>query len=554
VRVIPFLATVLIFLILASCAKQSTPMGGPIDEDPPLLLESNPKSESLNISPEKITLTFNEYVGLENPTKGIIITPRINKDKVTFTANKNTVTVALNQDLEANTTYVFNFQKSVVDISEKNPAENLKLVFSTGAFIDSLSLGGKVNFTFPDNRLDFKNVLVGIYPVGDTTDVFTAPPYYLSQVDSSGNFKVTNIKNGKYLAYAWKDENGSLKAEFKSEEYDFLKDTLEMEQDVSGLIFNLSKADFTPIRILRTANIGRNFDFILNKNAVEAQVKPKNQIIDYQFIKSEKRLRIYPKESHKDSIQFQIHLKDSVGFSIDTLIWAKFPESERKPEKLTVSANSGKSFYRNLAIDLKFNKPLSQINPDSLYVQYDTASFIRIDRSMYFLEDSSKADQLNIRMNIPDSLTKEIFTLKAADSTFRDIEGVYNDSPLLANYKKLKGEAFADEISGTITGAKLPLIVQLIDSKDQLIKEVYLENSPLYSFTLVEPGNYKLRVIEDLNGNRRWDPANFPRKINAERVFFYTNQETKNELTIRAGWTLSDQNITASPPTGITKD
>ena len=538
-----YIAFAVILIIISSCAKQGTPMGGPIDKDPPKLQESFPKNETTNIKPEKLTLTFDEYVKLENAAKGIVITPRINKDEVVFTANKNIITVNLNQDLEDNTTYVFDFQKSVVDISEENPAENLKLVFSTGNSIDSLTIEGKVNYLFPDNTVDFKKVIVGVYPIEDSTNIFTGPPYYLSQVDSSGNFKITNIKNGNYLAYAWSDENGSLKAEFKSEPYDFILDTLQLDQNLSNLEFGLSKADFTPIRVLRTGNVGRNTDIILNKNPVTVEISQESQKFDYQFSTSDKRVRIFPNTSIPDSTQFRIQLIDSVGFKVDTLLWAKFPETERKPEKLTFTANSGKNFYRQMEVELTFNKPIQKINTDSLYVQYDSAGIIKIDPSMYYFTDSARRDLLKITLTIPDSINKEIFTLKAADSTFIDWENQYNEATLSANYKKVKRESLADEISGTIMGSKPPYIVQLIDSKSIVARELFLEKGNVFSFKLIEPGNYKIRVIEDWNGNKRWDPANFPQKRKAEPVFYYTNPETKDELTIRSGWTLTDQII-----------
>jgi hypothetical protein len=127
-------------------------MGGPTDEEPPKWISSVPADQSTSIKPEKIVLTFDEYVGLENPAKGVVITPKINKDLVEFTALKNTITVLLKQELEDSTTYVFDFQKSVVDISERNPAEKLKLVFSTGNQIDSLNLSGNLRFVFSEEK------------------------------------------------------------------------------------------------------------------------------------------------------------------------------------------------------------------------------------------------------------------------------------------------------------------------------------------------------------------------------------------------------------------
>ncbi|MCU0400076.1 MAG: Ig-like domain-containing protein [Algoriphagus sp.] len=547
----PLLTLAIISILLGSCAKQSSPTGGPRDEKPPVLLESDPKDQSLNLKPELLKLTFDEFVALENASKGVVITPRIDKDKVEFTALKNTVTVKLNQELEDSTTYVFDFQKAVVDLSEKNPAENLKIVFSTGSSIDSLSIEGKINFYFPEAKEDYKNVLIGVYPLSDTTDVFTAQPYYLGQVDTLGNFKISNIKNGLYKAYAWRDLNGNLKSDSKSEDHDFLLDTISLEENLENIQFNLSKADLTPIRLLRTAPFGKNYDVIFNKNPIESQLQNDQMGEEYFFSNGDKRLRIYSNTTKKDSVPFKLTVIDSVGFQKDTLVWAKFIESERKPEKLETTVNSGKNFYQNLEIEVKFNKPIKTINFDSLYLAYDTASFLKIKDEMVSFNDSSRRDFLKIKLTVPDSIPKEIFTLKASDSTFIDIEGQVNEKKIEANFRKLKRENLADEITGQIQGAKPPFLVQLIDNKDETIEELYLEKNNTYSFKLVEPGTFKIRVIEDLNGNKRWDPSNFMQKRLAERVFYFTGEEDKTEITIRGGWTLEDQNINASKPTGI---
>lgn len=541
------------FLLIASCAKQSTPMGGPRDEDPPVLLESSPLTQSLNTKPREITLTFDEYVKLDNASKGIVITPRINKDEVVFSALKNVVTIKLNQELEDSTTYVFNFQKSIVDISEGNPAEDLKLVFSTGNLIDSLSISGRINYHFPPSKADFSNVVVGIYPIGDTTNVFTAPPYYLSQVDTTGTFTISNIKDGKYLAYAWKDLNGTLKAEFKSEEYDFILDTLMVNENIENLQFNLSKADLTPIRILRTGQFGKNFDIIINRTPIETTLENDRLGKEFFYSFSDNRIRIYPTKTNTDSVPFNLSVKDSVGFQKDSLIWAKFPESDRKPDKLQITANSGKSFINDLEIELQFNKPIKTVLFDSLYIAYDTASIIPIRPSMIEFTDSSKMDLMKIRILIPDSLTNDIFTIKASDSTFVDVEDQPNETILSANYKKLRRENLADEISGRIIGAEPPFIIQLLNTKNELVKEQFLQSTDSYSFKLLEAGTFKIRVIEDLNGNKRWDSANFLQRRYAERVFYFVNEEGIQELMVRSGWIRPEQDIMASPNTGIQK-
>ncbi|MFM7628724.1 MAG: Ig-like domain-containing protein [Algoriphagus sp.] len=537
--------------VLASCAKQSSPTGGPKDETPPKLLLAEPKDQSTAILPEQLTLVFDEYVSLDNPSKGIVITPKVDKDKLEFTSLKNTVTVSFNQKLEDSTTYVIDFQKSVVDISEKNPAEKLKLVFSTGATIDSLSLSGKINFSYPNDKEDYKNVLVGIYPSLDSTTVFTAPPYYLAQVDTSGNFELNNIKAGKYLAYAWRDTNGNLKAEFKSEEYDFLGDTLQLNKSLADLTFNLAKADLTPIKMLRSANFGKNYDVILNRNPVVIEAEAEGLGKELFYVTSDKRMRFYPKSSQSDSIPLTIHLEDSLGFTTDTLLWAKFPPSDRRPEKLELSINSGKSFYQTLSMELTFNKPLERISTDSLYVAHDSAGRIPVRKEMLRWQDSLTRNKLFIQLSLPDSLDTELVTLKAADSTFFDLEGQFNEKPLAANYRKLSRKNLADELKGKIVGASPPFIIHLINGKKEIAYESYLSEGNEFLFSLLEPGSYTMRVIEDKNKNKRWDSSNFIQKRPGERVFYYIGEENNKELIVRGGWTLEDIVVRANPTTGV---
>jgi len=550
-----FSITLLFFtcLVFLSCAKQSSPMGGPSDETPPKLLSSSPADQSTSIKPEKIVLTFDEYVGLENPAKGVVITPKINKDLVEFIALKNTITVLLKQELEDSTTYAFDFQKSVVDISERNPAENLKLVISTGNQIDSLNLSGSLRFPYSETQEDYKNVLVGIYPLDDSTDVFTAPPYYLGQVDTLGNFNLSNLKAGAYRAYAWRDNNGNLKADSKSEDYDFLPDTIQLDpSSLDSAYFNLSKADLTPIKILRATNFGKNFDVVLNRNPVKNTIEIEGLGKELFYVQGDKRLRFYPKNARTDSIQLKLSVQDSVGFSKDSLLWAKFPTSERKPEKLSVEVNSGKSFYQNLKMELTFNKPITQIRLDSLRIKADSI-FIPIRKEMISFADSSKRDLLRIQLFLPDSIENDLISLVASDSTFQDIEGQINDKPIQANYRKLKRKDLADGISGEIRGANTPLIVQLINGKKEVAYELLLDNTNKFSMSLLDPGTYSLRVIEDQNANGIWDPSNYQMRKSAERIFYYEGEDQTRDLVVRGGWTLEDLIIHATNPSGLKK-
>lgn len=544
--------SLIIFIILNGCAKQSAPMGGPIDEKKPEILSITPVENSLNIKPKEVILLFDEYIKLDNPTKNIIITPRIKTDEIEISAIKNSVKIILNQDLEENTTYVFNFQNAIKDLSEGNTTDNLRLVFSTGNQIDSLRVSGKVSYYFPKEKEDFQKVIVGLYMQNDSTTGFQNAPYYLSQIDSVGNFQINNIKPGKYTSFAWEDDNSNLKIDFKSERFDFFLDTLDIKESIDNLYFNLSLSDQTPIKILRSTPTGKQYEIVLNKNASDISLSHEElgKSIFYST-NIEKRIKLYSMTPLSDSISINLMLKDSALNSIDTTIYAKFVESDRKPEKLIISGNTGKSFFDEIPIEIKFNKPIKSILYDSLYISYDTAHIIKILPSMISFTDSLMRTNLHIKVPIDPELPFDLFTIHASDSTFQDIEDVYNEKPFIGNYRKLKRESLSDAITGTIINGNNPFIIQLINSKSEILHEQILIDSNQYTFTMIEPGTYKIRVIEDLNQNYRWDPSNFKLNQYAERVTYFENSKTNSrEITIRGGWTLENQDIIFKPKTG----
>src|SRR6478609_9733185 len=131
-------------LFLMCCAKTTSPTGGPKDTIPPTLVKSIPEKGSLNYAGNEIQLTFSENIMLKNQKEQIIVTPGIG-DRYKIEFNKKTVTIKLEEKLKDSTTYTFSFRDAVVDLNEQNPARNLKLAFSTGTYIDSLSIEGKVN-------------------------------------------------------------------------------------------------------------------------------------------------------------------------------------------------------------------------------------------------------------------------------------------------------------------------------------------------------------------------------------------------------------------------
>lgn len=180
------------FLAL-QCAKQTAPTGGPKDETPPKLRESFPKHGQINFKGDRIELSFDEPIQLNNPREQIIITPSVGKDfDVTF--NKNRVTIQLKRRLQENTTYTINFREAVQDLTEKNPA-NAKIAFSTGDYLDSLQISGKVIDALTE--VAPKSYTVALAEYSDTFNIFKHPGAWITQTDKTGKFSLENLKPGK---------------------------------------------------------------------------------------------------------------------------------------------------------------------------------------------------------------------------------------------------------------------------------------------------------------------------------------------------------------------
>ena len=226
----------LLFLLFAtlSCAKRGSIDGGLKDTISPVLKVSFPKNFSTNFKGNTIKLTFDEYVKLKNINKQLIISPPMVKmpDISPQTASKY-ITIKFRDSLQANTTYSLNFGQSIEDNNEGNPYRQFKYVFSTGTYIDSLSLSGVIKDAFNKKVDSFVSVM--LYEVNSSFNdsiVYKENPRYITNtLDSAKTFKLENLKAGKYLLVALKDENNNNKFNSKTEKIGYQKQFITIPND-----------------------------------------------------------------------------------------------------------------------------------------------------------------------------------------------------------------------------------------------------------------------------------------------------------------------------------
>lgn len=555
------LYTIYYLLLLWSCASQTTPMGGPKDEDPPDLLSSKPIHKQRNFKGKSIELLFDEPVDLYNPKEEILISPSVGKD-VDFKVRKNTVTISPANGWEENTTYSISFRDGIKDITENNAPINLRLAFSTGPLIDSLLIQGKVKLALKESIPE--NITVALYK-SDTFNIFEHTPTYFTISSKSGEFSLENIKDDIYHIYAFEDKNKNLKVESRTEKYGFLADPIILNGPTDSLSITLVNLDSRPLAINNIRNNGLYTTIKFNKNLNGYSLYEKSpETIINSYGDNQSEIVIYNPKTANDSLAVTLSAIDSVNFQIDTTFYIKSFEAKFIPSDFTLNSNKLKYNLekKELLQILELSKPIHSLNLDSIGIKVDSTTMITFTKENFSYDSILKL--LTIKKVIP------------SDSLFRTIESTQTDSlksKLDPNKKELRARTktlqFKPELilgfgavvsiesdsskarkfeipfgnknnTGTLliqTMTNKPhYVIQLLNTGGEIIEEVRDIGS--YTFTYLPAGNYRLKVIIDNNNNGIWDPGNIFKWEEPEQIFIYQTADKKYDFPIRANWEL----------------
>jgi Big-like domain-containing protein len=220
--------TVIGIISSPGCANIVPPSGGPKDSIPPKLVSAVPKNATIRFSGKLITFTFDEYVEIKDKEKNLVINPPP-KSTPTVEYKLRVVTVKLRDSLKPNTTYSINFGNAIRDINEGNIIKNFSYVFSTGSYIDSLELSGRVLMAIT-GKAD-SSLIVMLYKNLDDSAVAKERPRYVTTLDSTGNFIFHNLAPGIYRIYTLKDEGGAKMYTSKSQVFGFADSAVTIQQN-----------------------------------------------------------------------------------------------------------------------------------------------------------------------------------------------------------------------------------------------------------------------------------------------------------------------------------
>ncbi len=562
---------VLVELLIGSCAQQTAPSGGPKDTIPPTLILSIPEHQSLRIHESTVYLEFDEPINSSKLKEQLIITPFI-ESKYTLKYKKKSITLSFDEPFDSSTTYTFNFLEGITDITEKNPALDLTIAFSTGPFIDSLFITGNVVELL--TQTPSKRTLVALYPPSDTTDMFYSKPTYLTYTDEEGQFAINNIKSGPYILQVFEDDNKNLTCEPDQEKHGFLSDTINLiTQGIDSLTIPIQQIDSRPLHLVRSKPFSKYFDITYNKpiSVLSIHTLIEKDSLWHNLIEDNTKIRIYPntillntyKIDH-DSIASVISVTDSLGNSRTDTAYIRFQTSKRKPIPFEYKLSSQTIDSKHIHFTLSTTKPILNFQLDSIQLRLDTlftsgtSSLIRSTNTTREFEFAYDIDSLN---QLLDSLllVTEIDSLSSKeDSINNQLHQFYStlnvQKPLLLLNKgtvlsvdndtlnriqfepNTAANEYTAQLSGKITTRLTHFILQLLDDKHNVIRQT--SNVSKYSFSHLPSGTYKFRILIDVNQNGLFDYGNILTNKEPEPVIIL-NKTTE----LRDNWELNDVDI-----------
>ncbi|MFY7828922.1 MAG: Ig-like domain-containing domain [Flectobacillus sp.] len=505
---------------LFSCAQVVAPTGGKKDTLAPQLVMSVPANQSKNYKGKSIEIQFDEYINVDNLQQQLLITPSTEPFFTTKTMPKG-VRITFEDAFQPNTTYSFNFREAIKDITERNPAKNVRIVFSTGSIIDSLTVAGKVE-DIVENK-GFLDATVGIYKYSDTLKVNKIKPYYFTKTDSSGNFKIENVAAGKYRIYAISDVNNNLLYDETKEKIGFITDTLQLNQSQSNLNIKIAKADYSPVKVSKTRTTTNYYIMELNKGVKKVKINFENpkDSIPYQLVEKN-TIRVYNlNKVSQDTVKIAVTVTDSLDRTFDFKQKIKFKAKGKKEDSFVEEfryevspQNNQQADLKEVGYTVKFSKPIGFFDWKKIKVLNDTLKKVDILEKHFLWNE----DRTEVLLKIPEApKPKEFLSLEIPVNTFQSIEGDTNK--IVKQLNPLRDPENYGLIEGQINNPNAKqCIVQILNDKKEVVKELIHNKTGKYTFDYLVPGVYRIRLIVDSNKNGRWDAAIVDKNIPAEEI------------------------------------
>jgi hypothetical protein len=561
-----------LFLALATltngCANIGALNGGKKDAIPPRVLtaRSTPNFQT-NFKKQPIKLVFDEYIKLDDVFKQVVISPPLDENPTVESKDSRSVVLTFGKDvvLRENATYTISFGSSVKDLNEGNVAKNLRFVFSTGDHIDSLTVVGRIVDAVSGQPVE--GALLMLYDNFSDTIVRKKKPFYFGRTEKDGIARIENVREGSFKAFALVDKDQNYLFNQDVERIGFPDTLLNVSiinnapqlfpQDTStkrtdGLQNAPEISEKTRKDTSKTASIAQKTTSNLNIRLFDPIKKP--QLMNRETDKYGLVKLVYNQEPTVAKVNFdQIGQTVQTEVSKDTLLvyydlsqettWNLAVKNDTFPTDSVRVRTKGRADFLKKAKLEAINAP-KQINkhPTKPIVLTFTYPLQNIDNQLIELLDSAKKTvPLSIKRDSTSPRKLQFnadwqqgkrYTLRVLPNALTDMYGLKNDTVSININVQLK-EEFGDlTLKITQLDSTKNYVCQVYGGGGVIEKELYIEQKSKFTARIetIQPDGYTIKIIEDLNKNRRWDTGNYDKHTQPERIFLKTAE------SLRANW------------------
>ena len=605
----------LVFLLLVSCAKMGQPDGGWFDETPPKVIGASPADGAVNVNQKKINIYFDEFIKLDNPSEKVVVSPpQLEQPEIKGAGRR--IQISLVDSLKAKTTYTIYVSDAISDNNEGNPMGNYTYCFSTGAAIDTMEVSGhvlesenlepvkgilvglyadhadsafrtkpmlRVSRTDSRGRFVIKGVAPGSYRIYALQD--QDGDYKFSQksekIAFSHDIIVPSCKPDVRQDTTWVDSL-HIKSIDQVDYIHFLPDNIVLRAFTEPLTDRFflkaerQKANSFTLFFSYGDSIlpqikGLNFDA---ENAFLVEASEKKDTITYWLkdtalvnqdtllmdityrMTDSTGVLVNKTDSAQEILSKEPYAKRMKNMEKELAAWTKKQEKKKKKgepydsvmevKPLDVQLSVSSQFDPDQNVIFSFPTPLAKVDTAAihLYAKHDTLwyrapmEFLPLENRKYELRGEWRPDIE--------------YSLEVDSAAFEDIYGLAS-KPIKQGFKVNSLDTYGTLLVNITSLHDLPLIVQLLDAQDKMVKETKTVNG-VAEFYYLKPQKYYMRLIVDRNNNGKWDTGNYDIDQQAEEVYYYPEAiECKAKWDLTESWDPLARELSLQKPGAITK-
>jgi hypothetical protein len=491
-------------ILLFSCASVQQLDGGDKDITPPQVQSVFPDSASLNVKSKIISFTFDEYISTTKTNELLIISPS-QKINPTIEAKGKKLRITLNDSLLANTTYTIQFNGSVIDINESNPLINYNYLFSTGSYLDSLSIRGLVKDILTNEPCDGCNV--HLYKTINDSLVLTDKPDYITKTKEDGTYTIQNLPTSTFNLLSLNDANKNLRLD--KDETISLSKVIRSDSNSLDTLLVFPNQNNDPYKlILTTKTTPGIIQLVSNKPILNDSLKLliKDTSTSYHLSSSKDTITAYfqPKS---DTTAITIYLLS------DTFEFEYILDINNLKYTPTLSASISQS-----SLYITSNTPIQSIDTSKIYL-YADSHIVKIHKytisgTTSILSTDTKLDNKNLKLIINEGAIFDLLNKTNKVDTVLIQPTIESISSLALTFKLLNTQYYIIRIK---QGTKI-------------ISQHYINSDTTLNFKRIIPGTYNVEIITDNNHNNIWDTGDFLSQKSPELI------QLSNDIEIRQNW------------------